>query len=52
MSQQITQTKSHHQVNLQGREIPVLTQDTATDPHLAMTIEIGTMAMIIETDID
>ena len=33
-------------------EIPIPTQDAAIDPYLAMTIEIGTIAMIIKTDID
>ena len=32
--------------------MPVLTQDATIDPHLAMTIEIGTIAMTIKTDID
>ena len=49
--QQIAQTKSHHQVHQQGTEITVPTQDDAIDPHLAITIEIGTITMIIETDI-
>ena len=52
MSQQLAQTKSNNQVHLQGTEIPILTQDTAIDPHLAMTTKIGTITMIIETDID
>ena len=52
MLQQVAQTKSHCQVHLQGTEIPVLTQDAAIDPHLAMTIEIGTIAMTIKTHID
>ena len=52
MSQQIAQTKSHHQVHVQGTEIPILTQDATIDPHLTMTIKIGTIIMIIETDID
>ena len=43
MLQQIAQTKSHHQVHLQGTEIPILMQDADIDLHLAM---------IIETDID
>ena len=47
MSQQIAQTKFHQQ----GREITVLTQDNTIDPHLTITIEIGTITMIIETDI-
>ena len=32
--------------------ITVLTQDNAIDPHLTIIIMIGTIAMIIETDID
>ena len=43
MLQQIVQTKSHHQVHLQGTEIPILMPDTAIDLHLTM---------IIKTDID
>ena len=35
--------KSHHQVHLQGTEIPILIPDAAIDLHLAM---------IIKTDID
>ena len=41
--QQIAQTKSHHQVHLQGTEIPILMQDATIDLHLTM---------IIKTDID
>ena len=41
--QQIAQTKAHHQVHQQGTEITVLTQDNAIDPHLAITIKIGTI---------
>ena len=52
MSQHIAQTKSHHQVHLQDTEIPILTQDAVIDPHLAMTIETGTLTMTIKTDID
>ena len=51
MSQQIAQTKSHHQVHQQGTEITVPMQDNAIDPHLIITIEIGTITMIIGTDI-
>ena len=51
MLQQIAQTKSHHQVHQQGTEITVLTQDNVIDPHLAITIKIGTITMIIGTDI-
>ena len=39
----IVQTKPHHQVHLQGTEIPILTQDAVIDLHLTM---------IIKTDID
>ena len=35
---QTSQTKYHHQVHLQGTEIPILTQDTMTDLLLAMII--------------
>ena len=51
MSQLIAQTKSHHTVHQQGIEITVLTQDNVIDPHLTITTEIGTIAMIIRTDI-
>ena len=51
MSQQIAQTISHHQVHQQGTEIPVLKQDAVIDPHLTITIMIGTITVIIETDI-
>ena len=50
-SQQIAQTKSHHQVHQQGTEITVLTQDDATDPHLTITIKIGIITVTIRTDI-
>ena len=43
MLQQTAQTKSHHQVHLQGTEIPILMQDAMIDLCLAM---------IIKTDID
>ena len=33
---QIAQTKYHHQVHLQGTEIPILTQDAMIDLHLTM----------------
>ena len=52
MSQQIAKTKSHHQVHLQDKEIPTLTQDTMIDPLLAMTIKTGTITMTFKTDID
>ena len=47
--QQIAQTKSHHQAYQQDTEIPTLTQDDMIDPHLGITIEIGTITMTIET---
>ena len=34
MLQQTAMTKYHHQVHLQGTEIPILTQDTVIDLHL------------------
>ena len=39
MLQQIVQTKSHHQVHMQGTEIPILMPDVTIDLHLAMIIE-------------
>ena len=51
MLQQIAQTKYHHQVHQQGTEITVLTQDNAIDPHLTITIETGSITVIIGTDI-
>ena len=51
MSQQIAQTKSHCQVHQQDTEITVPTQDNAIDPHLAITIEIDIVTVIIRTDI-
>ena len=51
MSQQIAQTKSHHQAHQQGTEIRALLQDNAMDPHPIITIKIGTITMIIRTDI-
>ena len=51
MSQQIAQTRSHHQVPQQGTEITVPTQDDVTDPHHAITIKIGIITMITGTDI-
>ena len=52
MLQQIAQTKYHHQVHLQDKEIPILAQDAMIEPPLAMTIETGTVAMIVEIDIN
>ena len=51
MLQWIAQTKSHHQVHQQGTDITVLTQDNVIYPHLAITVEIGTITMIIRPDI-
>ena len=51
MLQQVAQTKSHCLVHQQSTEITVPTQDDTIDLHLAITIEIDTIAMIIETDI-
>ena len=50
-SQQIAQTKSHHQAYQQDTEIPTLTQDNVIDPHLGITIKIGTITMAIKTGI-
>ena len=50
-SQQIAQTKSHHQAYQQDTEITILTQDYMIDPHLGITIEIGTITMTIKTGI-
>ena len=52
MLQQIAQTKSHHQVHLQDKEMPILTQDASIDPPLSMTIKTGIVAMTVEIDID
>ena len=49
--QQIAQTKSHHQAYQQDTEITILTQDNVIDPHLGITIEIGTITVTIETGI-
>ena len=43
--------KSHHQGYQQDREIPILTQDNVIDPHLRITITIGTITITIETGI-
>ena len=51
MLQQIAQTKSHHQAYQQVTEITILTQDAAIDPHLGITIKIGTITVTIETGI-
>ena len=52
MLQQIAQTKSCHQVHLQDKEIPVLTQDAMIDLPLTMTIKAGTVAVTIKIDMD
>ena len=49
--QQIAQTKSHHQAYQQDTEITILTQDDMIDPHLRITIKIGTITVTIETGI-
>ena len=43
--------KSNHQANQQDTEITILTQDDVIDPHLRITIEIGTITMTFETGI-
>ena len=50
--QQIAQTKSHHQAYQQNTEITILTQDILIDPHLRITIEIGTITVTIKIGID
>ena len=50
-TQQIAQTKSHHQAHQQGTEITVPMQDDMIDPHPIITIKIGTITMIIRTGI-
>ena len=49
--QQIAQTKSHYQAYQQDIEIPTLTQDDMIDPHLKITIKIGTITVTIKTGI-
>ena len=51
MLQQIAQTKSHHQVFQQDAEITILTRYDMIDPHLRITITIGTITMAIKTGI-
>ena len=51
MSQQIAQTKFCHQAYQQDTEITILTQEDVIDPHLKITIMIGTITMTIETGI-
>ena len=51
MLQQIAQTKSLCQVHQQGTEVTVPSQDDMIDPHPATTIKIGTITVIIGTDI-
>ena len=51
MLQQIAQTKSCHHTYQQDTEITFLTQDDMIDPHLRITIAIGTITMTIETGI-
>ena len=49
MLQQIAQTKSCHQAYQQNTETTILTQDNVIDPHLGITIEIGTITRTIKT---
>ena len=49
ISQQIAQTKFHHQAFWQGTEITILIQDNVIDPHLKITIAIGTITITIKT---
>ena len=51
MSQQIAQTNSHHQAYQLDTEITILAQDNVIDPHLRITIKIGTITMTIKTGI-
>ena len=51
MSQQISQTKPNHQAYQQDTEIKILIQGNMIDPHLRITIVIGTITMTIETGI-
>ena len=51
MLQQIPQTQFCHQVYQQDTEITILTQEDMIDPHLEITIAIGTITMTIETGI-
>ena len=52
MLQWIAQTKFHLQAFWQDTEIKILTQEDVTDPHLEITIVIGTITMTIKTGID
>ena len=45
MLQQTAQTKSHHQAYQLDTKIPTLTQDNVIDPHLGITIKVGTITM-------
>ena len=51
MLQWIAQTKFHHQAYQQDTEITILTQEDVIDPHLKITIIIGTIPMTIKTGI-
>ena len=51
MSQQTAQTKFCHQAYQQDTEITILTQEDMIDPHLKITIMIGTITMTIKTGI-
>ena len=52
MLQQIAQTKFYHQACQQDTEITILTQGDVIDPHLEITIMLGTITMTTETGID
>ena len=51
-SQQIAQTKSHHQAYKPDTETTIITQDNVIGPPLGITIKIGTITMTIEISID
>ena len=51
MLQKIAQTKFCHQAYQQDTEIKILTQEDMIDPHLEITIAIGTITMTIRTGI-
>ena len=51
MLQQNAQKKSHHQAYQQDTEITILIQGNMRDPHLGITITIGTITVTIKTGI-
>ena len=51
MLQKIPQRKSHHQAYQQDTEITILKQDDVIDPHLGISIKIGTITVTIKTGI-